>query len=190
MYNPYRSPAANAETEVLDRLPVAEARPDAAAGEEATPSRVRWVILGVTTLASVLLYVDRICLAEVLKYESVKQALQLDDSKIAWSLSAFFWSYALGQVPGGWVSDRFGARLMMTIYILSWSLFTAMTGWAIGFVMLFALRLSVGIAQSGAYPTSGGILSRWIPISQRGMASSIVAFGGRVGGAMAPYSTS
>ena len=190
MDNAYRPPAVDAETEVLDSSPVAEAVSDSAAGDEAAPSRVRWVILGVTTLASILLYVDRICLAEVLKYESVKQALQLDDSKIAWSLSAFFWSYALGQVPGGWVSDRFGARLMMTIYILSWSLFTAMTGWAIGFVMLFALRLSVGIAQAGAYPTSGGILSRWIPISQRGMASSIVAFGGRVGGAMAPYSTS
>jgi ACS family glucarate transporter-like MFS transporter len=137
-----------------------------------------------------LLYVDRICLAEVLKYESVKAALQLDDSKIAWSLSAFFWSYALGQVPGGWVSDRFGARLMMTIYILSWSLFTALTGWAVGFVMLFALRLSVGVAQAGAYPTSGGILSRWIPLGQRGIASSIVALGGRLGGAAAPYSTS
>ncbi|HUY92944.1 MAG TPA: MFS transporter [Pirellulales bacterium] len=170
--------------------PLAEAEPSASTGEEAPPSRVRWMILGVTTLASFLLYLDRICLAEVLKYDSVKETLELTDVKIAWSLSAFFWSYALGQVPGGWISDRFGARLMMTIYILSWSLFTAMTGWAIGFVMLFGLRLSVGMAQAGAYPTSGGILSRWMPIGQRGMASSVVAFGGRLGGAVAPYSTS
>src|SRR3569623_453012 len=56
--------------------------------------------------------------------------------------------------------------------------------------MLYVFRLSVGIAQAGAYPTSGAIISRWIPLLQRGMASSIVAFGGRVGGALAPYLTS
>jgi nitrate/nitrite transporter NarK len=56
--------------------------------------------------------------------------------------------------------------------------------------MLFALRLSVGVAQAGAYPTSGGIMSRWIPLLNRGTASSIVTFGGRLGGAVAPYSTS
>ena len=177
MENPYTSP-------------LAETEPRAETAAAAAPSRVRWLILAVTTLASILLYVDRICIAEVMKYDSVKQALGLTDAKIAWTLSAFFWSYALGQVPGGWVSDRFGARLMMTIYVLSWSLFTALTGWATGFVMLFALRLSVGVAQAGAYPTSGGILSRWMPISQRGIASSIVAFGGRLGGAVSPYSTS
>ena len=173
-----------------DSTTLADTEPLAAATDVATPSRVRWMILAVTTLASILLYVDRICIAEVLKYESVKQALELNDNKIAWTLSAFFWSYALGQVPGGWVSDRFGARLMMTIYVLSWSLFTALTGWAVGFVMLFALRLSVGVAQAGAYPTSGGILGRWMPIGQRGIASSVVAFGGRLGGAVSPYSTS
>lgn len=161
-----------------------------AAESSVPPSNVRYVVLAVTTLASFLLYLDRVCFSEVLKNESARAALGLDDKQIGWSLSAFFWSYALGQVPSGWISDRFGARLMLTVYIVSWSLFTALTGWATGFVMLFVLRLSVGIAQAGAYPTSGAIVGRWIPLLHRGMASSIVAFGGRVGGALAPYLTS
>ncbi|HXT58622.1 MAG TPA: MFS transporter [Pirellulales bacterium] len=177
MENPYLSPAAEANSRL-------------AATEAAAPSNVRYAILGVTTLASLLLYLDRICLAEVLSNPSVIKALGLTDAQIGWSLSAFFWSYALGQVPSGWISDRFGARRMLTVYILSWSLFTALTGWAVGFVMLFILRLSVGVAQAGAYPTSGGIVSRWIPLAYRGTASSIVTFGGRLGGAVAPYSTS
>lgn len=154
------------------------------------PTNVRYVILAVTTFASFLLYLDRVCISEVLKNDSVRAALGLDDNQVAWSLSAFFWSYALGQVPSGWISDRFGARLMLTIYVISWSLFTALTGWATGFAMLFVLRLSVGVAQAGAYPTSGAIVGRWIPLLHRGMASSIVAFGGRIGGALAPYLTS
>ncbi|HVX61691.1 MAG TPA: MFS transporter [Pirellulales bacterium] len=156
----------------------------------AAPTSVRHIVLAVTTLASFLLYLDRVCISEVLKTDAAREALGLSDNQIGWTLSAFFWSYALGQVPSGWISDRFGARLMLTIYILSWSLFTAMTGWATGFAMLFVLRLSVGVAQAGAYPTSGAILGRWIPLLHRGMASSVVAFGGRVGGALAPYLTS
>jgi ACS family glucarate transporter-like MFS transporter len=177
MENPFRSPADEPDS-------------GSVAVEAAPPSNVRYVVLAVTTLASFLLYLDRICLAEVLSNPSVIQALKLTDAQIGWSLSAFFWSYALGQVPAGWISDRFGARRMLTIYILSWSLFTALTGWAVGFVMLFALRLSVGVAQAGAYPTSGGVMSRWIPLAGRGTASSIVTFGGRLGGAVAPYTTS
>ena len=180
MTNPYISPAA-VET---------DGDSDSSASQPQRSTNVRYVVLAVTTLASFLLYLDRVCLSEVLKNDSVRAALGLSDNQIGWSLSAFFWSYALGQVPSGWVSDRFGARLMLTIYVISWSLFTALTGWATGFVMLFVLRLSVGIAQAGAYPTSGAIISRWIPLLQRGMASSIVAFGGRVGGALAPYLTS
>lgn len=156
----------------------------------AAPTPVRHIVLAVTTLASFLLYLDRVCISEVLKTDAAREALGLNDNQIGWTLSAFFWSYALGQVPSGWISDRFGARLMLTIYILSWSLFTAMTGLATGFMMLFVLRLSVGVAQAGAYPTSGAIVGRWIPLLHRGMASSIVAFGGRVGGALAPYLTS
>ena len=151
------------------------------------PTRVRQRVVLVTALMAILLYLDRFCIsfAEVF----IKEDLRLSDTQISWVLSAFFWTYALGQVPSGWLSDRYGARIMLAIYVLLWSLFTGLTGFAQGLVVLLALRLGFGLAQAGAYPTSAGLISKWIPFSGRGMASSIVAVGGRLGGALAPLLT-
>src|SRR5690606_15815807 len=79
----------------------------------------------------------------------------------------------------------FGSRLMLTLYVLSWSLLTALTGLATGFVMLLAMRIGFGFAQAGAYPTASGIVSRWIPFAERGRASSFIALGGQLGGFLA-----
>src|SRR5690606_25208019 len=66
---------------------------------------------------------------------------------------------------------------------------TALTGLAAGFVLLMAARLLFGLAQAGCYPTAGSLVKRWIPLTRRGTASSLVAFGGRLGGAIAPALT-
>ncbi len=78
---------------------------------------------------------------------------------------------------------------MLTIYILMWSLFTALTGFATGFIMLLIFRLGFGLSQAGAYPTSANIVSKWMPLTERGFASSMVTVGGRIGGALAPVLT-
>ena len=153
------------------------------------PTKVRYQIIGATTLTAVLLYLDRICIAEIAKLDEFKADLGLTDDQKGSVLSAFFLTYALAQVPAGWLSDRFGARSMLPAYILIWSLCTALTGLAQGFVMLIAARLLFGVAQAGCYPTAGSLIKRWTPLSQRGTASSIVSFGGRLGGALAPALT-
>ncbi len=151
------------------------------------PTRVRFAVVGCATLMSLLLYLDRFCVsfAEIF----MKQDLRLSDVEIGWMLSAFFWTYALAQVPSGWLTDRFGARVMLTIYVLGWSLFTGLNGFATGIGTLLVARLGCGLLQAGAYPTSASLLSRWVPLAARGTASSIVALGGRVGGALAPLLT-
>jgi nitrate/nitrite transporter NarK len=138
-------------------------------------------------VAAVLLYLDRICISFAERF--IKQDLLLSDREVSWVLSAFFWTYGLGQVPSGWLGDRFGARIMLVAYILTWSLFTGLTGVAVGFGSLLVFRFGFGFGQAGAFPTSAGLLSRWVPLAARGRASSIVAFGGRVGGAIAPLAT-
>ncbi len=150
---------------------------------------MRHAVLLVTTLTSFLLYLDRVCVAEIVKVESFQNELVLDRDRIGLVLAAFFYAYALAQVPAGWFSDRFGARGMMTFYIGLWSVFTALTGLAGGLVTLLIARIGCGIAQAGAYPASGALLSRWIPFGRRALASSVVAFGGRAGGAVAPLLT-
>lgn len=152
-------------------------------------SKVRYEVIGATTLAAVALYLDRICIAEIAKLDEFKSDLALTEQQTGAILSAFFFTYALGQVPAGWLSDRFGARRMLPLYISLWSLCTVFTGLANGFAMLIAARLLFGIAQAGCYPTAGSLIRRWVPLRQRGTASSIVSFGGRLGGAIAPILT-
>ncbi len=151
------------------------------------PTHIRYFVVGVAAMSSLLLYLDRVCISMAGTY--IQQDLGLSDDQIGWVMGLFFWSYALGQVPCGWLTDRFGTRLMLTTYILSWSLLTACTGLAFGLFALVAIRLGFGLAQAGAYPTSASVVSKWVPFSGRGAASGVVAVGGRVGGAVAPFLT-
>jgi MFS transporter, ACS family, glucarate transporter len=144
-------------------------------------------VVGVMALAAVLLYLDRVCISFGDIY--IREDLGLDKTQMGWVLGAFFFSYALAQVPSGWLSDRFGPRITLTLYILVWSLFTTVTGLAVGLVSLLAARLAFGVAQAGAYPTAAVLIGRWVPAASRGVASSVVALGGRVGGAVAPVLT-
>lgn len=155
--------------------------------DEARPTRIRHVIVLTATLMAALLYLDRFCVGFAVDY--IREDLNLTQRQISWFISAFFWSYALAQVPSGWLSDRYGARIMLAVYILTWSFFTAMIGAVESLSMLLLARLATGLGQAGAYPTSASVVSKWVPFAARGTASSVIAFGGRVGGAVAPLLT-
>lgn len=145
------------------------------------PTTVRYWIVGVTTLASFMLYWHRTCIAEVLKYDAIVAELSLTSSLTGWTLSGFFLTYALFQVPSGWLSDRLGARAMFSLYIVAWSVCTAGASLAGGFWGMLVARLGLGVAQAGAYPTSGALISRWVPVNRRGLSSGLVTAGGRLG---------
>ena len=138
-------------------------------------------------LVAVLLYLDRICLSTA--SEAVQADLGLSKADLDLTLSAFFWAYALFQLPAGWLGDRFGARYVLAIYVALWSLSTGLLGFATGLSSLIALRLMCGMFEAGAYPLAAGIVRRWIPQHRRGIANSVVAVGGRLGGALAPIVT-
>ncbi len=148
---------------------------------------IRYLVVGVTFLSSLLLYLDRFCVNYA--QELVKEDLGISNQQLAWCMSSFFISYALAQVPSGWLTDRYGPRLMLTYYILVWSFFTAAMGWVTGFAMLLAVRLAAGLGQAGAYPTAASVVGRWVPLSRRGLASSFIGMGGRVGAFIAPIAT-
>lgn len=155
--------------------------------DSARPTSVRYLVLAVATLMSVLLYLDRFAVNIAAEY--IRADLKMTQAQMAWFISAFFWSYALCQVPAGWLSDRFGARTMLTVYILAWSIVTAWIGAANAVWMMLWLRLLCGATQAGAYPTAAGLIRQWFPMSFRGTASSIVALGGRLGAVLAPMLT-
>jgi MFS transporter, ACS family, glucarate transporter len=167
--------------------PMGQREPSIVVGPGNSATRVRYAVVSVAAMAAALLYLDRVCIAFAGTY--IREELGLTPVQMGWVLGAFFWAYALGQVPAGWLGDRFGGRRMMTVYILAWSLFTATTAAASGLAWLIVARLAFGMAQAGAYPTATSLLSRWVPTGRRGAASSLVSLGGRFGGAAAPLLT-
>ncbi|MBY0508274.1 MAG: MFS transporter [Bryobacteraceae bacterium] len=153
------------------------------------PSGVRYAVLGVATANAFILYLDRICMGAVVQSASFQQELGLDKSQVGDVLAIFFFAYALGQTPAGYLADRFGPRRMLVIYILVWSLCTALTGFIGGLFGLIVVRAACGLAEAGAYPASALLVTRWFPVAYRGRANSMVAFGGRMGNSLAPWLT-
>ena len=153
------------------------------------PSHVRRQVIGMTMVMAFILYLDRICMGEVVKSVSFNSDMALTEAQIGRVLGAFFFAYAIFQVPAGWASDRFGARRTLTLYIVLWSLSTILTGCVTGIVGLVIARILCGAAEAGAYPTSMALIRKWIPSESRGVASSMVALGGRIGGTLAPILT-
>ena len=151
------------------------------------PTSVRYSMIAATTLVAVMLYLDRVCLSIV--GEQISKDLKLTDDQFAELLSSFFWAYALFQLPAGWLGDRYGPRRVLAAYLLLWSACTGLMGLANGFAALLALRLGCGAFEAGAYPLAASVVRRWAPAVVRGTASSLVAVGGRVGGAIAPVLT-
>ncbi len=154
---------------------------------EQRPTSVRYLVVGLATLMAVLLYLDRYCLSFLVRF--LTEDFALDPLQQGTLLSVFFLSYALGQVPSGWLTDRYGARLMLTLYIVVWSLCTGLMGLVWSLALILLLRLGCGLGQAGAYPTGASMISKWMPLAARGSASGIVSVGGRLGGFLAPVLT-
>src|SRR5262245_43145228 len=110
---------------------------------------VRYLVLFWLCAAAVIAYVHRNSLGPA---ESIiRKDLGLTKSDMGAVLSSFFWGYALFQVPSGWLADRWGTRRLLSILALIWSLTTAATPLADGFVSLITLRFISGSAQAGLF---------------------------------------
>lgn len=111
----------------------------------------------------------------------IREDLGLTLAESGQFMAAFYWSYALFQVPTGSFSYRFGTRVAMTSFAIAWSL--AMFGTAIspGFWLLIAAQLVMGFAQAGFFPASINSIKDWMPMSQRSLGCGLLAVGMQVG---------
>ncbi|MCE9560738.1 MAG: MFS transporter [Planctomycetes bacterium] len=147
----------------------------------------RYLIVAVTALASMLMYIDRVCFSTLIG--PIQIDLGLNERERARILGAFFFTYALFQIPIGAMADRYGPRLVLSLSIAAWSLVTAATGLVESFGALLIVRFLLGFTEAGAYPAAAGLVKRWARPDERAKFSSAVALGGRIGGAMAPKLT-
>jgi MFS family permease len=147
----------------------------------------RYLIVAVTAVAALWMYIDRVCFSTLTPF--IQTDLGMTAGQNASILGAFFLTYALCQIPVGMLADRYGPRLVLTIAIAAWSSVTMATGFAGSFAALLAIRLLLGVTEAGAYPAAAGLIKNWARPYERGRLSSVVALGGRVGGAIAPKLT-
>jgi D-galactonate transporter len=146
-------------------------------------SRVRWIVAGMMWAAIAVNYIDRTVLSAAAP--RIQSDFHLSAVQMGVVMSAFFWSYALLQLPAGILADRFGQKKVLGLAVLWWSLATAVTGFATGFKSLVALRVMLGIGEAGAYPSNAGIASRWFPRNERATVAGIFDSGSKLGGAVA-----
>jgi MFS family permease len=147
-------------------------------------THVRFAVVAFLCTLSFLTYYDRQCIVRA--QESIQDSLALTDEQMGLVFGAFWLAYALFEIPGGWMGDRFGARFTITRIVMAWSLFTALTGAATGFYSLFVYRFLFGVGEAGAYPNMARIQSRWLPIAERARAGGVLWLSARWGAAFAP----
>ncbi len=138
-----------------------------------------WVLLGLLVASICINYIDRVNLSAAA--EELALELQLNPIQIGKLLSYFFWSYALFQIPSGWLIDRFNVYWVYAVGYFVWSLATALTGWATSFNALFGLRLLLGMAEACAYPSYSKIIAAGFPQERRGLPNALIDAGSKLG---------
>ncbi len=143
------------------------------------PSRARFLILGLLFVTVVINYLDRSNLS--IAATKLSADLGIDPKQLGLILSAFGWTYALMQIPGGWLVDRVRPRLLYPAAIVLWSLATFGLGFAGSFVALIVLRLAVGAFEAPAYPINNRVVTTWFPDKERASAIGFYTSGQFVG---------
>ena len=141
-------------------------------------------VLSLLCILYLILFVTRVNIATAAPL--IKTDLGLSNTQLGLAFSAFAIPYALFQLIGGWIGDKFGPRLTLSACCALVGLSTMLTGAASGFASLFALRLALGFAQGAAFPTATRAMSTWIPAPTWGFAQGITHSFGRIGNALTP----
>lgn len=111
---------------------------------------------------------------------SITGDLQLDASSTGIILSAFFLGYAIMQIPGGWLADKFGAKRVLLMAVIMWSIFTGLTAIAWSLTAMIVIRFLFGIGEGGFQPSSSKIIATIFPKEERGRAMSIMLTSGGI----------
>ncbi|RXP46461.1 MFS transporter [Lutibacter sp. HS1-25] len=132
---------------------------------------------------TLLLYIDRVCISSA--KDAISADLNLTDTEMGWVLGAFALGYALFQVLGGAMGDKYGVRKVMTSIMVFWSIFTALSGMAWNYISILFFRFVFGAGEAGAFPNISRAAFSWVPLNERGIFQGINFSGSRLGAAFA-----
>jgi sugar phosphate permease len=148
------------------------------------PSRGRWYILLIISIMYLITYLDRVNISTAAPL--ISKEFGFDKVTMGFIFSAFVWAYAMFQVPGGWLSDKLGARGVLASIVTYWSILTALTATAFNAVSFIVVRFLFGVGEAGAFPGATRAMQLWYPQSERGFVQGITHSASRFGAAIAP----
>jgi ACS family D-galactonate transporter-like MFS transporter len=143
------------------------------------PTKRRYLVVFLLFVTVIINYVDRANLA--IASPQIEREFGLTSVQMGYIFSAFGWTYALAQIPGGRFLDLVGAKLTYFIAIMGWSVATLLQGFSSGFTSLFGLRAITGIFEAPSFPVNNRVVSAWFPEQERTGAIALYTSGQYVG---------
>jgi MFS transporter, ACS family, D-galactonate transporter len=143
---------------------------------------VRWRIFGVVFLITLVNLVDRISLS--IAMPTIAKEFALSPAMQGLILSSFFWSYALLQIPGGWLIDRYGPRRVVAGATLLWGVFQTLLGVASGGLSMLFLRVGLGGAEAPLFPAGSKLNALWLSRHERARGAVLMDAGSPLGAAI------
>jgi len=143
------------------------------------------MILFLISLMYLIAYMDRSNIS--VAAPQIAHEFGLSDTEMGLVFSAFVWTYAIGQIPGGWLGNRFGPKTILTAIMVWWAIASGSTGFAVGFGSLLAARLFLGLGEAGAFPVATRGMQLWFPKSERGRIQGITNGATRFAVAITPF---
>lgn len=151
---------------------------------ESRISHERWLVLLLLCLMYLITYLDRVSMANTAPM--IIKEFGFSKVQMGIIFSAFIWSYALFQVPGGWLGDRFGPRKVLSSIMAYRTVIAVVTTFSIGFKSFWGIRFALGIGEAGAFPTATRAMQMWYPRDERGFVQGISHAASRFGAAIGP----
>jgi sugar phosphate permease len=149
-----------------------------------TFSHQRWMVLLLLCLMYFITYLDRVSISNAAPL--ISHEFGFSKATMGVIFSAFVWAYALCQVPGGWLGDRFGPRKVLTVIMVYRALIAAVTTRAMSFSSFWVVRFMLGVGEAGAFPTATRAMQMWFPRQERGFVQGISHAASRFGAAVGP----
>jgi sugar phosphate permease len=146
--------------------------------------KVRWTVIFWLLLGGIINYLDRSNMS--IAAPEIMRELHFTNTDIGLFGALFSWTYAIMQLPSGWLVDRFGAKKVFLVAVTGWSAATALTGVCSKLTSFLGIRTLLGIFEAPCMPTCAKITSYWFPRTERGFATSVWDSGSKWGPAIAP----
>ncbi|WP_395139307.1 MFS transporter [Armatimonas sp.] len=145
---------------------------------------LRWALVGLLFLASVLNYVDRQTLA--ILAPTIQKDLGMTDPQYAMVNNFFLVAYTISYLVSGRLTDKLGPRKALALYISFWSVANMLTGLSRSLASLSAFRFLLGLGEAGNWTTAPKLVSEWFSAKERGLAIGLYTLGATIGATIAP----